>query len=1455
MTQVSINPNTRNVLGDDRALYLQDLEAQDPNAFKALSNLVVDLTDAQEYVDNQPIKDLTKPKDPGQVDASLSGDITPSFSSGSGVSAGSGRNLLLDFFFKTPQGLAMGIEDLASMAGIASEFFTMSTSQRYGYAGDQWRAKYTKPAVEAVKQLAPVAVKGYLSYLNPTVENLPDRAASGNLINQMYEGVKEGVHERGAASLVEPMELAFPIVGKTAKILSGKSTAMSPSDLRKNYWDEDLDDVNKRLEARKNRRDELFAEQQVEEDYYNRFEVLKSELAEGMGKDITSWKEDVDLPVELEAGNYKRGGAFEDQWQGGRSVEDIEDDLFIVYEDWNNNLSARGGKGRMPKPIGELARESLFKDMPEGYRKFHEDKARYDELDAEQRDILGLPLYISSRTAITKRLDSVQNEMGTLGAKLANDYPESFSDLESVENRLHTINAKIWDAKNELEAAVHLSTFPHHSQKAAGDPSPWTGQVVTQDQVDNLQATVDGLEVDRADLLEQKLSFPVMREEFMARVAELDTYDKETLAVIDRAIGQGWYALGHHGSRGDIRYFASDLRGSGAGGGDTKEAFFFAKDTETIGTYQTGNLSAGMRKRPDVQKMVDELDRQSIDANSKLGESKRDIELGLVNNYLEDIDYTDLNKSTRNIRDFFDRDLETHANIRSRSDDTGTYRKASDWPKNVDKVEQNLHSFFRLFRTDKKPKPQSFTELELGKLGLSHDDVKQGVSFTVDLDVLEDKFPGADDALSASIDISDKYDYGMLVGGKEIEIPASVITTMESLDWFGFDNPVDALAVAFDMRNTRFDRSVIDNYNLTPGQFPGSISDDHADALRALAITFSNTSVKLNSLRKLRQKDSAFESLPLSKDLKNIIPRIGSLSEYGNVSVLAPNAYNKNLQLTNQGITFTGDRIKANLNYFIDELDAYKTLPNRSPVDFDGVPIFKEQLDGRLTPLALMQKNNSYTSDINFMQKLDAWRVLSPEQKDKFADLLAAQYNESAKVTTAVDTQLGIDVEDAMKHPLIDLPPYKDSDGLVTAEWTNSDHPMVIQSRNGYVSPELIETYKNARDEHDTINKARNWTELHGGTNSTKVRINMQDPFILDMNGGHYDGGSYEDAIRKAKAAGNDGVIVRNVQDGGGSATDVYLVFDTRQIRGMGAMYDPRDAPMPKGVVKEYSDKYNKLLDERQEPLRRVIELSDQRSRQSSLGLDDDFSAIDSKLAVLNLRLREIGNSSFEMYGLKSGVTQENMDILLAERAIKYQELDRLKEEIKLSQGIVDSNAQKDFFDEDATESVKIAEEHRQNILAFLELKKELNLSDGSIDLGLDTNDLTFVVPNSWDSVDPSKFFSEEMLPTKDIMASWSGLAVPLGIGGAAHAFLANDAEAQDELEAEIIPDDDLTAEIGNVLDTFDIPGLDSPEAKEKFILRNKDWGYRISDKDKKRSKDLQKINLWRKKELGGNDL
>ena len=229
MTQVSINPNTRNVLGDDRALFLKQLEEQDPNGFKALNSLVFDLNDAQEYVDNQPVKDLTNRKDPGQSDTNLSGGITPSFSGGSGVSAGSGRNLLLDFFFKTPQGLAMGVEDLVSMAGIANEFLTMSPSQRYGYQGQAWHNKYTKPAVEAVKKLAPVAAKGYMSYLSPSVENLPERAEFGGLVSDIASGIKEGVHERGAASLVEPLDLAFPIAGNTSRVLSGKSTALSPS--------------------------------------------------------------------------------------------------------------------------------------------------------------------------------------------------------------------------------------------------------------------------------------------------------------------------------------------------------------------------------------------------------------------------------------------------------------------------------------------------------------------------------------------------------------------------------------------------------------------------------------------------------------------------------------------------------------------------------------------------------------------------------------------------------------------------------------------------------------------------------------------------------------------------------------------------------------------------------------------------------------------------------------------------------------------------------------------------------------------------------------------------------------------------------------------------------------------------------------------------------------------------
>jgi hypothetical protein len=1445
MTQVSINPNTRNVLGDDRALYLKQLEEQDPNGFKALSNLIVDLTDAQEYVDNQPVKDLTSRRDPGQSDTELSGGITPSFSSGSGVSAGSGRNLLLDFFFKTPQGLVMGMEDLASLTGIAAEFFTMSPSQRYGYHGQAWHKKYTKPAVEAVKKLAPVAVKGYISTTRPTTENLPERAEFGGLVSDIASGIKEGMHERGAASLVEPVELAFPIVGKTAKILSGKSTTLSPTELRQHPWDDSPDVMNKRVRERAARREELFAEQRIEEDFYNRFEALKSELAQGMGKDITNWKEDVDLPVEIEAANYKKGGAYEAEWKGSRSVEDIENELDDVYADWWEHLGDRGEKGRVPRPIGELAKESLFKQMPEGYRSYYEDNARYKELDAEQRRIHDLRYGSREDKAARPRLESIQEEMTVLGQRIS-EYPESFRNIEGVENRLQVINATIWDAENEIQDLF----FRNNPEDATS--------------IDNIRAVIDGLELDRNELLQQKLAFPEIQKEVLARIEELGTYSKETLAVIDRALDQGFYALGYHASKSDIRFFDEDFRGKGTGGGDSKGGFFFASDAATskAGLYTQSVLHGELLdSRPDIKSLFRDLEIQDIDVKLKKDIIKRDIQTTLLNNYLEDIDYTALDKSTRDIRDFFDRDIESQANIRARTDDLKTYTKAQDWPKNVDQVEHNLHWFFRLFRTDRNNvKPKSLTEVELGKLGLTYAEVKDsGISFTASAEILTDEFNVDFEHLAS---VSDSYDYSMWVGGKEIEIPEKVITTMESLNWLGFDNPVDALNVAFDMRHTGLNRSIIYDYDLKPAPFPGSISDETVERLRDLAVSFSNTSDKLNSLRKLRQKDSDFESLPLSKGLKNIFPRVGSLSDYGNVKVLTPR------ELLDQGLasidvytgraTFTGDQIKDNLNYFINEMDAYKALPNRSPVDFEGVPIFKEQVDGTITPLSLIKFADTNNLQY-FVERLNAWRILSPEQKDKFADLLAAQYNESAKVILDVDKQLDDNVVNALKgdlqgQALPDIPPYKDEDGLVTAAWLNSPHPLVAQSRKGYVPPELLASYREALQSVDHINRSRIWAEVNAGTNTTKARLHIEDPYILDMKGGQYDQSQYTDAINAAKRAGNDAVIVRNVTDGGNVVGDVYIIPNSDQIRSVTAMYDPREAPLPTGVRKEYLGKYNKLMDEKKLLLRRVIELSNQRSRQSSLGLDDDFSAIDSELADLNLKLRAIGNSSFEMYGLKSGITQENMDILLAERMTKYQELDRLIDEIKLTE----SNFRFiNIFDSDEIKSehhskIKVIKENR---LAFIQLKKELNLSDGSIDLGLEIDDMTFVVPNNWDELNQSELFPEAMLPTKDIMASLSGLVVPLGIGGAAHTWLVNDANAQQELETELIPDDELTADIGNVLDTFDIPGLDSPEAKENFILRNKDWGYRISEKDKKRSKDLQKIHLWRTKELGGNDL
>ena len=72
-------------------------------------------------------------------------------------------------------------------------------------------------------------------------------------------------------------------------------------------------------------------------------------------------------------------------------------------------------------------------------------------------------------------------------------------------------------------------------------------------------------------------------------------------------------------------------------------------------------------------------------------------------------------------------------------------------------------------------------------------------------------------------------------------------------------------------------------------------------------------------------------------------------------------------------------------------------------------------------------------------------------------------------------------------------------------------------------------------------------SEFEGG-NVRLARIKMDNPYVVDMEGGRYDPMKYGSIFKKAQAGGHDGIVFRNVIDGGGVVGTAYAVFDESQV-------------------------------------------------------------------------------------------------------------------------------------------------------------------------------------------------------------------------------------------------------------------------------------------------------------------
>ena len=220
MTQVNVSSATSRAMTGDKGSFLAKLETENPDKYKALEMLVSDLS---------------------------KGSITPVFSGSSQKSKESPKsNIVYDFFHKSPQGLKMGLQDIASLVGIAVDWIGMSTSQRYGPEGKQWQDKYTQPAIDAVVQLAPVVARQMKmeawapGVAFPGTKSLAERQQyySGakeersQIAGALTEGLREEVGERGAFGLVHPAEIAVgpfvPKMSRAAKTIIGDVRAGVP---------------------------------------------------------------------------------------------------------------------------------------------------------------------------------------------------------------------------------------------------------------------------------------------------------------------------------------------------------------------------------------------------------------------------------------------------------------------------------------------------------------------------------------------------------------------------------------------------------------------------------------------------------------------------------------------------------------------------------------------------------------------------------------------------------------------------------------------------------------------------------------------------------------------------------------------------------------------------------------------------------------------------------------------------------------------------------------------------------------------------------------------------------------------------------------------------------------------------------------------------------------------------
>ncbi len=108
---------------------------------------------------------------------------------------------------------------------------------------------------------------------------------------------------------------------------------------------------------------------------------------------------------------------------------------------------------------------------------------------------------------------------------------------------------------------------------------------------------------------------------------------------------------------------------------------------------------------------------------------------------------------------------------------------------------------------------------------------------------------------------------------------------------------------------------------------------------------------------------------------------------------------------------------------------------------------------------------------------------------------------------------------------------------------------------------------------HNDLEHAKSTNEAVEGNkpNVRPTKLRMDNPYVHDFEGASYNPTAYNRILEKAKAAGHDSAVLKNVHDGGPSS-DIYVVFDKDQIKSRfedgtteAAKTQPLEVNQPKG--------------------------------------------------------------------------------------------------------------------------------------------------------------------------------------------------------------------------------------------------------------------------------------------------